>query len=222
VLLRESNHLWNEDHGIAKATDSGPDLKMPKPDIYLGFRIQDLPYEEALGFRRDESVRNFSIDTLGTLLSKELVCTPTTGVRKYLQKRRQLRLDGQRPETDEQLTIESGVPDERGFSKEHLLCFPWAVVELKQQFVAAAEIEYCYCQGVNAASRALRMFETLSRYSDTVDGEQIPPVIVLTFIGPRFKLWIAFSTLDSGGNYQYVSKILLILQFQVSNTVDRK
>lgn len=62
-----------------------------------------------------------------------------------------------------------------------------------------------YCQGANAASRALRMFEVLSQYSDIVDGEQIPPVIVLTFVGPRFKLWIAFSSMYPDGKYRYVS-----------------
>ena len=206
--------MWNEDHGITKATDFGPDLTQPKPDIYLGFRIHDSRREETRGFQRDEFMQNFSIDTLGRLLNSELVCTPTTGVRKYLQRRGKPRGVSQGLETDERSTIESGVAKERAFSKEHLLCFPWAIVELKRQSATATEIEKCYCQGANAASRALRMFEILSRYSDTVNGEQIPPVVVLTFIGPLFKLWIAYSSLDREGKYHYVSKKPPVLGFQ--------
>ena len=173
--------------------------------MYLGFRIYNLPYEEPRGFWRDGFVQNFSIDMLGILLNKGLVCTPTTGVRRYLHRRGERRLKNEKFETDEPTTIDSGIEGEAKFSKEHLLCFPWAVVELKHQSVPPSEITKCYCQGANGAARALRMYETLSRYSDIVDGEQIPPVVVLTFIGPVFKLWVAFSTLDSARNYNYVS-----------------
>jgi hypothetical protein len=168
--------------------------------------MHDLRLEESRGFQRDDFMQNFSINTLGRLLNNDLVCTPTTGVRTYLQKRGKLRDAGQSHEIDEESTIEPGVENEGSFSKEHLLCFPWGIVELKRQNVGPTEIKKCYCQGANAASRALRMFEVLSRYSDTVDGEQIPPVIVLTFVGPLFKLWIAFSALDLDGKYHYVSK----------------
>jgi hypothetical protein len=78
------------------------------------------------------------------------------------------------------------------------------MVELKHTNVTSAEVIKSYCQRVNAASRALRIFENLSRSSDIVDGEQVPPVIVLTFIDSKFKLWIAFSTLDSNSTPSYV------------------
>lgn len=203
---RQYEHEWNEYHGIEKINDYGPGLTRPKPDIYLGLPIHKLPLEDPCGFWRDELVQNFSLDTLGILLNKGLVCTPTTGVRKYLQSRGQQRLNNEQPERNESPTIEPDNNADRKFSKEHLLCFPWAIVELKKEFVRAGEVTKCYCQGANAASRALRMFEILSRYADTVDGEQIPPVIVLTFIGPIFKLWIAFSTRDRSGSSNYVSR----------------
>jgi hypothetical protein len=59
------------------------------------------------------------------------------------------------------------------------------------------------------------MFEILSQYSDTANGEQIPPVVVLTFIGPEFKLWIAYSSLDSNGIYHYVSGKPLIVELKI-------
>jgi hypothetical protein len=168
-------------------------------------------------------MQNFSIDTLGLLLNKGLACTPTTGVQRYLEKRGKSKVANERSVSGGEAIIESGIANEGDFSKEHLLCFPWAVVELKKQFatskIKSAEtsgpIEKCYCQGANAAARALRMFEILSQYSDTANGEQIPPVVVLTFIGPEFKLWIAYSSLDSNGIYHYVSGKPLIVELKI-------
>ena len=207
---RATNNTWNEDHDIPKATDSRNDLTAPKPDIYLGFPMKNSPNINLRGFWRDSSVQNFSIDILGPLLNEGLVCTPTTRVRRYLDKKaRQLIAQGRhilnRDEPDGQPKIDAGAEGEQPFSKDHLLCFPWAVIELKHENVSPTEVTKCYCQGANTASRALRIFENLSRYSETeVNGQQVPPVVVLTFIGPRFKLWIAFSTLDADGITNYV------------------
>lgn len=193
----------DEDHNIEKATDSGSSLTLPKPDIYLCFPMNNSSNKEPRGFRRDVFVQNFRINTLGMLLNQGLVCGPTTGVRKCLDRKGHQTVDNwgrailNRAESDGNYIIDAGVEDEQPLLKDHLLSFPWAVVELKHTNVTPAEVTKCYCQRANAASRALRIFENLSRSSDIVDGEQVPPVIVLTFIDSKFKLWIAFSTLDS-------------------------
>ena len=169
--------------------------------------MKNSPNVNPCGFWRDSSVQNFSIDVLGALLNEGLVCTPTTGVRRYLDKKAQqlIAQERHRRESDGQPKIDAGAEGEKPFSKDHLLCFPWAVIELKHENVSPTEVTKCYCQGANTASRALRIFENLSRYSETeVDGQQVPPVVVLTFIGPRFKLWIAYSTLDADGITNYV------------------
>lgn len=66
ISLQE-NRTWNEDHKLVKATNSGLELSDPRPDMYLGFRIYNLPYEEPRGFWRNSFVQNFSIDMLGIL-----------------------------------------------------------------------------------------------------------------------------------------------------------
>jgi hypothetical protein len=210
-IHRESDHTWNEDHDIPKATPSDIYLTEPKPDIYLGFPIKNSSYQKLDGFWKDPSNENFSIGILGRLLNEGLVCTPTTGVRKYLDKKGRQTVMGQsrrtftRVESNGQQGIDSGVEDEPKFSKDHLLCFPWAIVELKHEDVSPSEVIKCCGQGANAASRALRIFGNLSRYADTAEGGQhVPPVVVLTFIGPKFKLWIAFSMLDTDGVTNYV------------------
>lgn len=77
--------------------------------------MNDFRCEEARGFQKDDSLQNFSMETLGRLLHSGLVCTPTTGVRTYLQKRGKLRNAGQSHEIDNKIAIDSGVTGERSF-----------------------------------------------------------------------------------------------------------
>lgn len=218
-FYRGRNHVWNEDHDIMRIGDTSEDkLSMPKPDICLGFRLRSVADGNPPGFWGDDSVQNFSVDTLGALLILDppLVSTTSSKVQKHLEKKgRQFaspeRQRFNRSRSDDQPTIEAGVDGETAFSKDYLLCFPWAIIELKHENVGRARESEGRNQGANGAARALRMFENLSRYADSEEQrQQVPPIVVMTFVGPIFKLWIAFLTLNEDGNTNYVRSIVSI------------
>jgi hypothetical protein len=83
----------DEDYNMEKATDSGSNLTLPKRDIYLCFPMKNSSNKEPWGFRRDVFFQNFCIDTLGMLLNQGLVCRPTTGVRKCLDRKGRQTVD---------------------------------------------------------------------------------------------------------------------------------
>jgi hypothetical protein len=80
-------------------------------------------------------------------------------------------------------------------SNDHLVCFPFAVVELKHQFVGGSREQQCFCQAANAVSVALNMLENLYSIADQQqNSHHVPPVVAFTCIGPKIRLWIAYTT----------------------------
>lgn len=118
-------------------------------------------------------ISNFSIEVLGELLeSRDLITSPMSGVSDWVRDKR---------------------------SKIHqnqLVCFPWAVVEIKPANEQQNPVHFCYCQAANGASTALALLETLYKraLSTGVNHvERIPPIVTFTSIGPVIRVWLAFA-----------------------------
>lgn len=84
-------------------------------------------------------------------------------------------------------------------SKERLMAFPFATVELKMTNIPEKRhlaeeknrIQVCYCQANNAASISLSALQNLWHAAGR-DDDTIPPVLSFTCIGPITTLWMTF------------------------------
>jgi hypothetical protein len=161
---KESDILWTEAHRNARTFNARTcQLTIPKPDIYLGFPIHQ-ENSKKKGFARVSHVEDFSTRSLKILLENDVVCSPTSAFRNWIY-------DGEKSPLE----------------KHHLICFPWAIVELKRQNVPEPQKEYGECQGANASSTALSMLEQLYKpyKSSNYSADQIPPVVVFTLVGVK-------------------------------------
>lgn len=89
-----------------------------------------------------------------------------------------------------------------------MLCFPWFVVELKkkQRQPKFGEVDdelglfrKVNCQAANGASSALGILEKLAKFTQELeDNEHIPPVVTMTCVGTRVKVWLAYSKSKDG------------------------
>jgi len=127
-------------------------LKDPKPDIYCGFAIHDIDPGQYLdsGFGKDDFIQNFSVDTLMQLKQKGLSGAPSTGFETAANRRRK--------------SGKTGEP----MPQHQLLCFPWAVVELKRQEKGGQDDQKSAvsCQAADCGSAALCMLENLAQFAD--------------------------------------------------------
>lgn len=79
-------------------------------------------------------------------------------------------------------------------SDNDLVCYPFAVVELKHAYIGASQEEFCFCQAANAASTALSMLERLYMLGDQHStNAHVPAVVALTCIGPQVRVWLTYS-----------------------------
>ena len=186
---------WNEAHSIQTLDGNKKTPTAPQPDIYCGFAIHDMDPEQYLdsGFGKDDFIQNFSVDTLMQLKQKGLSGAPSTGFETAVNQRRK---SGKR------------IP------RHELLCFPWAVVELKRQGKGntddlSHEISLygrVYCQAANGGSAALCMLESLAQFAEVKRyNQQIPPVVTITCVGGKTKVWLAYSKTIKGGRRDHVS-----------------
>ena len=77
--------------------------------------------------------------------------------------------------------------------KTSKFCFPWAIAEVTDQNVYASEARYLYCQAANASAAASAMLSRLCERGDEFhEITEIPPVLALTFLGARVKIWVTF------------------------------
>ena len=78
-----------------------------------------------------------------------------------------------------------------------LLCFPWAIVEIKRPSASHADITKCYCQAANGASTSLTMLEQLTKHNRKHhSSDSVKPIIVFTFAGPDVKVWLAYTAIS--------------------------
>ncbi|KAI7198330.1 hypothetical protein KC352_g20392 [Hortaea werneckii] len=138
-LVRDAQ--WCEANAFEKKLSVCKEVSNPKPDLTYAFPIPSAPYT---GFAAQETLgTTFSFDVLHKLRHDydiELISAPTTGLKNH---------KNDSPKQD--------------LNNSHLMCFPWAVVEIKHPRVENHEIEKCYCQAANGSAIALRMLAALFR-----------------------------------------------------------
>ncbi|GAM43369.1 hypothetical protein TCE0_047f18121 [Talaromyces pinophilus] len=155
----ENNICWNAVSKLNQISENPP-----QPSLTYGFPVH-VPDtgKTPTGFNRNELVTNFSLDTLADLESA--VTCPTT----HLSATERRITEGQTPE------------------RKDLICFPWALVELRSTTETA---EGCYCRAAIGANAALDMHRQLQPV--WVAAKDIPPVIFFTCSGPEIRVWISF------------------------------
>lgn len=82
----------------------------------------------------------------------------------------------------------------------HLLCFPWAVVEVKHGKVPLSEASFCCQQAVNATAAALdiqlSVWNTAHRQLGSERRLGVPPVVAFTCVGSEVKVWLTYIRSD--------------------------
>ncbi|KAL9115200.1 MAG: hypothetical protein Q9227_000994 [Pyrenula ochraceoflavens] len=148
-----------------------------KPDLTYGFPILSSSEGLPKGFARDSYVQSFSLDVLAKLRSDYVHSTTTKGLRGWPKAKKTTAL------------------------KAHdLLCYPWAVAEMKHSSVSQSEVEHCYCQAANASAAALTLQEQLLEQAFGDSPEEVLPIIAFTCIGPRVKVWLTYRAEGESGS----------------------
>lgn len=180
------NVLWNNPEARKLLKDSETTLPDPKPDLFFGFPVFRPDREKPTGLERSAPTNNFSLAKLYALSQKGLVCNPTTSLTKY----------------GPYNTPSEGIP------RKALLCFPFAVVELKHGLIGGSRQEFCYCQAANGASRALIMLEKLFKPAHQHENNHhVPAVVTFTGIGHVLRVWLAYSFREPTGKVAHVRPI---------------
>ncbi|KAI6843343.1 hypothetical protein KC332_g3577 [Hortaea werneckii] len=152
-------------------------LKTPTPDLTYAFPILNSPFT---GFAAQETLGTiFSLDVLRDLRNDaniKLISSPTCGLKND---------DNGSPKSD--------------LNKTNLMCFPWAIVEIKHPRVNKTDIEYCYCQAANDSAIALRMLGALFRKATGCLPADLPPIVAITCIGPELRVWLTYNAGTGGG-----------------------
>jgi hypothetical protein len=156
---RENNISWNAVSKLNQISENSP-----QPSLTYGFPVHVPDTSKThTGFNRNGLVTNFSLNILANL--EPVVTCPTAHLSVI-----EIRMtEGQTPE------------------RKDLICFPWALVELRS---ATETAEGCYCRAAIGANAALDMHRQLQPV--WVAAKDIPPVIFFTCSGPEIRVWISF------------------------------
>ncbi|KAI7177126.1 hypothetical protein KC316_g9704 [Hortaea werneckii] len=177
---------WNEADSFEEESSNGKDLKDPKPDLTYAFPILSAP---CTGFAAQETLgTTFSLDVLQELRKDdhiELISAPTTGLKNR-----------------------SNGSSRKVLNSSDLMCFPWAVVEVKQPRVEKSKVEECYCQAANGSAMALRMLGALFRNATGCVPTDLPPIIAITCVGPELRVWLTYNA-GTGGQREDNMNILM-------------
>jgi hypothetical protein len=170
-FFREGNCEWTEFFTFDSHGSNLAPRTRPKPDLTYAFPITTSLFQNLAKYERDEYTRCLSLHSLETLSKRGIVCTPTTGLRKWTNSHKSMSL---------------GTKD--------LACFPWAVVEFKRQAQGSQEasIERCYCQAANASAAALALRSQM--FTGDLDDalSTLAPIISFTCVGPIVKIWLTY------------------------------
>jgi hypothetical protein len=191
--FRQENFLWNEFQDWQKQFPHFKRRTDPKPDLTYGFPIISSPEGLPEGFVKDEYIQSFSLDVLGKLRSNGVHSATTTGLRRWAETKNGVKLKA---------------PD--------LLCYPWAIVEMKHSQVSSAEVEKCYCQAANASAAALSLQEQLLALAFGTIPRTLSPIIAFTCIGPRIKVWLTYRWKGFGKKFIVSNKDVAFSGFQLT------
>jgi hypothetical protein len=206
---REGNYEWHEFPNLEPADAENYNSRnhprtRPKPDLTYAFSILQGPLESMSVFERDDFGKSFTIQSLGELSKKGVICAPTTGLRKWTSS----------PNTH--------------LSSTEVACFPWAVVEFKKYIQKSAE--RCYCQAANASSVALVLQAQLSAKANENANEnakekamhaacsKLPPIVSFTCVGPIVKVWLTYYKYSSSARkFERVRALLFLILLFIAN-----
>lgn len=188
IFYRARDVRWCEADSFEEAFSGGKDLKDPKPDLTYAFPISSAP---VTGFAAQEILgTTFSLHVLQELRKDyhvKLISAPTTGLknRKVSSSRKCL-------------------------NNSDLMCFPWAVVEIKHPRAEKSKIEECYCQAANGSAIALRMLGALFQKATGSVPTDLAPIIAITCIGPELRVWLTYNARASGQSENDMVRVLVI------------
>ncbi|CZR66095.1 uncharacterized protein PAC_15996 [Phialocephala subalpina] len=190
----DGEELWDEAHSTRRLNVLRTPLPtIPKPDIYCGFPVYDSQRYNTYGFWKDDFIQNFTVKTLSDLREKGMCSTTTSAVAKRLAER-----------------MKPGKAGEL-IPPHHLLCFPFAVIELKRRKQGNNNelVTEVYRQAANASSTALCMMENLAKFAEiTKNSQHIPPIVAVTCTGGDTKVWLAYSCPSSNNQRDHQIKCI--------------
>ncbi|KAL5044508.1 hypothetical protein BDW71DRAFT_100901 [Aspergillus fruticulosus] len=159
----EGDDIWSVSRDVLLETTpaDAPRLKRPKPDLYFSFPIIEQD-RVPRGFQREPGLRN--------LLRPKL---------EWLEKERGV--------VSNPLRLLNG----KGLNERHRVCFPCFVLEAKHHDVAEADANYCCYQAANSTANALALLHTLTKGISTRIAEDDRPVVAMTLVGHKARVWIA-------------------------------
>jgi hypothetical protein len=180
TLNRAETGLW-----CAKPDPPKDPSHQPSPSLYFGFPIRKIDGADqkiAKGFQKDSSFNNYTLTNFAKLTMNGLQCVPFA-----------------------RLPLVAGDP---------LVCFPWAIVQVLGTFTSDKPNDASFTDTVSeasaAASIALSMFERLAKFADEKqDGQHIPPVVVITSVGAKTIVWLAYCEIVDDRLRDHVRTLLL-------------
>ncbi|KAF2623082.1 hypothetical protein BU25DRAFT_350842 [Macroventuria anomochaeta] len=182
--------LWNEFPRWARLDPEIQRPTQPKPDLTYAFKIIETAAELYPKYKHDPYVESFSLPWLSELRNRKkgsVISSPTTKLHQVAKNKR--------------VTLDA----------KHLMCFPWAIVEVKhgterpvtndghmrQNKSNGSQHEkrkqFCYCQAANASAAGLTLREDLAVTAK--DNSRLHDALVMfsfTCVGPTVKLWITY------------------------------
>ncbi|KAH6950235.1 hypothetical protein DER45DRAFT_92938 [Fusarium avenaceum] len=93
----------------------------------------------------------------------------------------------------------------KGPSTKDLKFYPWLIIEFKTEDDSLME-EVC-CQGANASACAVNLNRIAAKYTtEEAEDAQVPPIPVITTVGPKVKTWITYFSRDFKAPYDVLTK----------------
>ncbi|VTT62892.1 unnamed protein product [Fusarium fujikuroi] len=85
--------------------------------------------------------------------------------------------------------------------EKDLKCYPWLLVEYKKEKYTSFERnrleETVCCQAANGSASAIKLNQIAARYTiELPDEAHVPPIPVVTTVGPKVKVWITYLARD--------------------------
>ncbi|KAF5853188.1 hypothetical protein GGP41_001754 [Bipolaris sorokiniana] len=151
--------------------DGKSTLTYPVPDFTYGFPIIDTTDPIYTPYLTQRLTENFSLPTLHKLREAGVLSSPRKTLAQW---------NSSKPTRDQMRSLD-------------LMCFPWAVVEVKSAAVDVSTERMCYCQAANASAAALSLREKLLLASKK--NEPNPEALVIfsfTCVGTHVKLWLTY------------------------------
>ncbi|EUC44473.1 hypothetical protein COCMIDRAFT_27181 [Bipolaris oryzae ATCC 44560] len=172
--LHQETH-WTEFNQSSPSDfrDGKSTLTYPVPDFTYGFPIIDITDPVYEPYLKHRLIENFSLPTLHKLREASVLSSPRKALAQW----------------------KSSKPTNDQMGGSDLMCFPWAVVEVKSAAKDASIERMCYCQAANASAAALSIREKLHLASKKSDPK-LEALVIFSFtcVGTHVKLWLTYTS----------------------------